>query len=97
MVEFTEYGNNLVCAFSGRIDTEYCMKYQDEIFKKTLEASIPVIFDLKKVGYISSMFLRICVRIFNERGAGNISIVNAHPDVKKVFKISKLDSLITIQ
>ena len=97
MVTFSISNEKLTCSFSERQDTEKCMEYGESIYEKVQESKIPVIFDLKKVQYISSMFLSICLRIFREVGAQNFSIINVQPNVKKVFKIAGLDKMMTIQ
>ena len=96
MVTFATKDERLVCSFSEQMNTENCLKTQEEIFKKVRELKKPVIFDMRKVDYIASMFLSMCVTISKEVGAENFILQDVHPSVKKVFKISGLDTHITI-
>jgi len=87
---------NLVCTFGVRMDTTKCQEIEAELLNKVVETKIPVIFDLEEVDYVSSAFLRLCLRIAKEVGTGNFSIINVHPNVKKVFKIAGFDKQLTI-
>jgi anti-anti-sigma factor len=53
-----------------------------------------LIFDFQEVAYISSSFLRICIKKFKELGRENFYIRNPRPDIKKVFMIAGLEQLI---
>ena len=86
----------LVCCFSEQLDTDNCMKIEDELLKKVCDAKMAVVFDLEAVNYVSSAFLRICLRVLKEVGEKNLSIVNVRSDVKKVFKIAGFDKQINI-
>ncbi|MGB2705998.1 MAG: STAS domain-containing protein [Candidatus Omnitrophota bacterium] len=96
MITFTVDNEKLICYFSEQMDTESCLKYQEEIYGKVRESKKPVIFDMQKVGYIASVFLAMCIQISKEVGSGNFTLRNVHPNVKKVFKIAKMDKLMNI-
>ena len=87
---------NLLCTFKERLDTANCQRVEEELFNKMRETKIPVIFDLHDVDYIASAFLRICLKATKEVGSGNFSVINVHPNVKKVFKIAGFDKQISI-
>jgi len=87
----------LACSFSERLDTDNCFKFSNDVLEKVRESKIPVIFDLEKVDYISSIFLGLCLRIAKEVGFQNFTIVNTKPNVLKVFKIAGVDKHITIR
>jgi len=86
----------LVCSFADRMDTENCRKAETEIFNKVRESQIPVVFNLDEVDYIASMFLRLCIQVAKEVDTENFSIINLHPNVKKVFMLAGLDKQINI-
>jgi len=89
-------GETLVFSFSEQMNTDNSIKCQEEIYKRVQGLKKPVIFDMEKVDYIASIFLSICIHVSKEIGAENLTLQNVHPNVKKVFKIAKLDSLIKI-
>lgn len=96
MITFTVDDEKLICSFSERMDTESCFKHQEEIYGKVRELKKPVLFDMQKVDYIASVFLAMCIQISKEVGSGNFTLQNVHPNVKKVFKIAKMDKLMNI-
>jgi len=82
-----------VCYFSHRLDTNISIQLEPQIE----EASQPgkqLIFDFSEVEYISSSFLRICLKKWKEFGENNFWIRNPKPDIKRVFKIAGLEQLI---
>ena len=83
-----------MCIFGERLDTVNCANFEKELLGKTREMKSPVVFDLAKVEYIASSFLRICFQVNKEAGAGNLSLVNVSPEIKKVFKIAGMDKFL---
>jgi len=97
MIKFTTEGNTLICSFSGKMDTESCQESSEDLLKNVKESKGPVVFDLEKVDYVSSLFLGLCIAALKQLGADNFSIINIHPNVKKVLKIAKMDTLIKLK
>ena len=97
MVKYSVEDGKLVCSFSHRLDSTNCVKWEKGLYEKVRESNMPVVFDLKKVNYIASAFLRICFAVAKELGANKLSIVHACPYVKKVFKIAGFDKKIRIK
>ncbi len=96
MVQFSETDGKLMCAFDGQLDTAACQEFSAQVKEKVQGLKLPVIFDMHKVDYVSSEFLRICIQTYKEVGTDKFLLVDAHPSVKKVFKIAGLDSIIKI-
>ena len=101
MIRFFEENNiaeekTLSCSFSERMDTANCLKIEEELFNRVCEAKMPIVFDLGEVDYISSAFLRLCLRVVKEVGTDNFSIANVHSNVKKVFMIAGFDKELKI-
>ena len=97
MIEFTESQGKLTCSFSERLDTSNCSQFQDKLYETIAASGEPaVVFDMQKVDYIASIFLGICIKVYKDKGAQNFSLVNVRPNVKKVFKITGMDKLLTI-
>ncbi len=97
MVNYIDGTEKLICCFEDRMDTVQCLAVEKEIFEKIQGVGIPVVFDLEKVVYIASSFLRICIRACKTVGAERFSLVHVCPEIKKVFKIAGFDRQINIQ
>lgn len=96
MIEFTQDKDKLTCTFLGKLDTGSIPQIEKDLAQKTGGAPGVVVFDLKGVDYVSSSFLRICLKMAKERGEGGFSIVNVSPTVQKVFKIAGFDKIMAI-
>lgn len=97
MFRFTVKNKTLICRFAKRMDSDACMKWEKKGYKKVEEKKLPVIFDLNKVDYISSLFLSLCVKVLKQTGRDNFAVINTSLNVKKIFTISGLDKLIKIK
>ena len=97
MISYIVETEKLICRFEGRMDTIQCQATEKEIFEKIQSVGTPIVFDLEKVAYIASSFLRICLRASKEIGAERFSLIHVCPEVKKVFKIAGFDRQINIQ
>ena len=87
---------NTVFTFMERMDTVQCVKIEAELFRKLVPGGSPVVLDLQKTEYVSSFFLRLCIRAVKTLGPESLKIVNVRPEVKKVFMIARIDQLISI-
>lgn len=94
MIKYGVSGDKLVCEFSCRMDTENCNAVSNELLERAGKSTLPVVFDMRSVDYVASAFLGLCAGIVKKIGKDKFSLVNIHPNVKKVFKIAKLDTLI---
>ncbi|HPR31883.1 MAG TPA: STAS domain-containing protein [Prolixibacteraceae bacterium] len=96
MNEYHIDNQKLTCVFYGRLDTLGSQAVDAELSAK-LDASVQeVVFDLKEVAYISSSFLKICLKTVHNTGSNHFSIVHVSPGVLKVFQIANLNHLIRI-
>lgn len=96
-MQYTHDAEKVTCSFDGRLDTARCLEVEGEICTRLSGIKVPVIFDMAKVGYVSSAFLRLCLKIAKETGSGRFSLTGVCPEVKKVFKIAGFDKIINIQ
>jgi anti-anti-sigma factor len=96
MVEFKNEEGNLVCAFSGKLDTVVCMKFEKDILEQVHAATGAVAFDLAEVNFIASMFLRLCIQVCKDAGANRFEIVHSNDAVLKVFKLAGFDKQMRI-
>lgn len=90
--------------FSGRLDTEnssaLSIFVNDSINSMIYDGfdkhSIKIIFDLDKVSYVSSFFLRVCFVALKSIEKGNFSIINASQQVNTILKMSGLEKVTNI-
>jgi anti-anti-sigma factor len=97
MAEFRVDDQRLYCIFSGHMDAGKCLEIEDGLNERLAENPTSVVFDLRDVDYISSAFLRICIRTAKSLGSNNFSIINVRPNVKKAFKIAGLDEILNVR
>jgi anti-anti-sigma factor len=96
MVVFSLDEDRLICAFSGQMDTLTTASLTSEVTARAAEASGPVVFDLAEVEYVSSAFLRLCLQVGRQKGAGQLSLVHVRPQVLKVLKIAGFDKILSV-
>ena len=93
------------CVFTGHLGADHSAEIIDAINIKTKEVknadnppdALKIIFDLKKVEFIASSFIRICISTFKDVGKGSFSIINTKPIIKKTFVIAGLSDDMNIQ
>jgi anti-anti-sigma factor len=94
MVQTCEPGKNILIEFDGRLDTAKCLKIEASVRDMVIGTSVPVVFDLGKVEFVSSSFLRLCIYALQQAGVHGFQIINACPSIKRVFKIAGLDAML---
>lgn len=97
----------LTCIFTGRLDTIISNQISAEMESKFRSLSesddsnplldFSLIFDLEKVNFISSSFIRLCVAGKKQIREGSFCILNADPFIKKTFKIAGLDEILDVR
>ena len=97
MVKFLEKDGKLVCQFSDHMDSANCMDCEYLVYEKILQANLPTAFDMSKVEYISSDFLRICLRASKDMGSNGFELINVSEKIRKVFEVSGLDKCVDIK
>ena len=91
------------CMLDGRMDasgTEELAKSVDEKLEENginSEEPVKIVFDLEKVEYIASAFLRQCLSLAKRFGKESFSVVNSSPFVKKVFSETGVDKLFKVE
>jgi acetyl-CoA synthetase len=101
MVEFQYEASThvLTCRFAGDMNSQTCSQAAELVEEKLAavagsprpEAPSRVVFDLEKVEYASSVFLRIVVKTAKKVGKGNFSITNTNPFIKEMIRVAGLD------
>jgi anti-anti-sigma factor len=97
MTKFNWNQNELTFNFNERMDSKNSLE-AEKIMDGAIHKKSPqkIIFDLKNVVYVASAFLRICITMVKKMGKDNFLIINAQPQIKKIFKISGLEDFFSI-
>lgn len=93
MVEIKNENGVYTASFEGRLDSSAAKDVEDEIDGLLAHADKEIVLDCTKLEYISSMGLRLFLRIRKEVSAkgGQVSILNINKDVKNVFALTGFD------
>ena len=94
MFKAEQKDGKLNISFEGRMDTATCSGIEKDVGVEIEKAGKPVIFDLAGVDFVSSAFLRICILAAKTAATGKFQVVNAAPQIKKVFKIAGMDQFL---
>lgn len=94
-VQKKQQGNTLTLSITGRIDALTAPKLQSEIDFSDVQN---IIFDLKKVDYISSAGLRVFLETLKEVNFKHKSmkILNLQPLVREIFYETSFDKIFDI-
>ena len=105
-ITYDDEKQTLLCQFMARMDsvasaaaTEQLEERLNEALQSTQksgETDLNVIFDLEKVDYVASAFLRLCITVAKRLDQGGFSVVKCNPSVKKIFTIGGLDKIMEI-
>ena len=96
MTEYIWTEKTLCCRFAGRLDSTTAPAIEIVLEREMIKQPEQVLFDLASIDYISSAFLRICIKSAKAVEPGCFSIIHAGPQLKKVFKMVNLDELLNI-
>jgi len=97
MVDISVKEGKLVCTFNGRLDTVNCAKWEKTLIDKIKDEKPQVVFDLGKVEYVASGFLRVCLQVAKIAGSENLTLINVSEYVRKVFALSGFDKHLNIK
>ncbi|MEA1996310.1 MAG: STAS domain-containing protein [Gemmatimonadota bacterium] len=96
MSELKLEDQEFLCVFSKHMGTNECKEIESDFEAGLAGKPFTIIFDLKEVEYISSTFLRFCIRAAKSVEQGKFSVINVKPDIKKIFKMAGVDSILNI-
>jgi len=94
-VDCKVHDGKIVCVFSGKLDTGACADIEAAIRSEVADPGMPVVFDLADIDYVSSAFLRICLKTAKQ--SRDFTIVHVEPAIKKVFMIAGFDRILRIE
>lgn len=93
IVTYGEVDGNLICKFSGKLDTVVSQVIENDVITHIQVARLPTIFDLKDVSYVSSSFLRVSISSARVTPNMKIKIINAIPDIKEIYRTAGLSKI----
>lgn len=96
MLEYKQNGDTLICCFSGRLDTEATMDIEDELIDKVQHAGGPVVFDFAGLEYVTSSFLRTCVKVVRVDHT-KLTVINASDEILHIFEMTGFNKLMDIK
>ena len=98
MLDFKLEDDVCIITFTHYLNTNICHQIEPILLKKLKEIEYSkIIFDLDRVEYIASAFIRICLIVAENVGYENFSIINTMPFIKKVFKMAGLDKKLQVE
>ena len=97
LINKTTENDKLTIALEGRLDTLTAPQLDAEIQGK-LDGVKSLVFDFKKLAYISSAGLRILLmaqKIMNKQGS--MVVKNASSEIKEIFEVTGFCDILTIE
>ena len=104
--DFDKNKNRLMCLFEERIDSLNSPNAETDISQKIEEISsnqeikiedMNLVFDLVKVDFVSSSFMRVCIIFAKRFKKENFKIINTKLMIKKTYKIAGFDKIMNIE
>jgi anti-sigma B factor antagonist len=85
----TKQGGLYIIKLAGNLDSQ-TSKYCEDQLNPILGTAQVLIFDLDKLNYISSMGLRLILRVRKaiKNAGGSVMMTNVQPQIAKVFEIA---------
>ncbi len=98
MVKLKVIGQGNTVFLSGEVDVGNCGIFKEELGKVIEKATEDVTLDFSALDYIDSAGLGILVGVYKRLQEKNFSmkVVNANEYIKKLFRITKLETLFTV-
>jgi anti-anti-sigma factor len=94
--DFKKEGTTGYFAFNPpRLDF-YVIRDMEKQLIGQFESCSKIIFNMEKIDFIASAFIRLCLEALQRVGKENFEIVNANSFVKTVLHISKFDNFVKV-
>ncbi|MBN1556282.1 MAG: STAS domain-containing protein [Phycisphaerae bacterium] len=97
MIEYSEESGVLVCLMPDNLDTAACQELEPELLARVKQAAGMVVFDMRRVEFVASAFLTLCISAARHCGAENFRIRDVKPLVRKVLDVTGLSSRFTVE
>ncbi|MBE0447420.1 MAG: STAS domain-containing protein [Actinobacteria bacterium] len=90
---FERKGNTLIVKLTGEADLSGSSALRQALVRK-LDGIDNVIFDLGKLEFADSYFLRLLIKLRKRLGGvSSVKVRNAKPNVRRIFEVTNLDKL----
>jgi anti-anti-sigma factor len=89
--------DKLTFTFQVELDTFTCMELEEGLLELVKNHNGTVVFDMSKVDFVASSFIRLCGATASAIGQENFSLFNLNKNIKKIFKKVGLTSVIKIR
>jgi anti-sigma B factor antagonist len=91
--EFERQDDTLIVHLAGEADLSGSSKLRRALSRK-LNGINKIIFDLSKLEFADSYFLRLLI-VLRKRlgGVSSVKVRDAHPNIRRIFEITGLDKL----
>ncbi|MCP4177280.1 MAG: STAS domain-containing protein [bacterium] len=87
----------LTFIFQVELDTFTCIELEEGLLEIVKKHNGSVVFDMSKVEFVASSFIRLCGATASAIGQEDFSLLNLNKNIKKVFKKVGLTSVIKIR
>jgi acetyl-CoA synthetase len=104
--EYDAAGKALRCRFSGHMDSKAssadAAEFEAQLARihpagSPAPAGLSILFDLGKVDFVASAFMRLCFVAAKRVAAGKFSITRATPQVQEMLRMAGLDQVTTME
>ena len=95
-MNFTAIGSKLTVELEGRLDTNTSPELEHKL-KESLDGITELVFDFKKLDYISSAGLRVLLsaqKTMNHQGS--MEVMNVNQSVKEIFEVTGFLDILTV-
>ncbi|CQR48262.1 Anti-sigma-B factor antagonist [Paraliobacillus sp. PM-2] len=98
-VELVEKGTTLHLLLTGEIDAYTAPKLKEQLLPLTRKTGMEIIVDLEKVNYMDSTGLGVFISALKSTKEydSELKLVQLQDRVRRLFEITSLDSIITIE
>lgn len=89
---------NFEVLVSGDLDINTVSTFQDKVLQEYKDQDCDLVFNLENLDYIDSTGLGAIVTVYKEvtEKGKKVKVINAKKNIKKLFLITELDSLIDL-
>lgn len=93
----TQNGSELAVVVEGRLDTITAPELEKEL-NESLEGVTSLIFDLKKLDYVSSAGLRVLLSAQKKMNKqGEMKLIHVNETIMEIFEVTGFSDILTIE